>query len=52
MKVLTVVPQKLKPFWKNDDRVDYLTLSFDGLGALVAEPEFQDAYRLYPTILP
>ena len=52
MKVLTVVPQKLKPFWKNDDRVDYLTLSFDGLGALVAEPEFKDAYRLYPTILP
>jgi len=52
MKVLTVVPQKLKPFWKNDDRVDYLTLSFDGFGALVAEPEFKDAYRLFPTILP
>jgi hypothetical protein len=50
-KGLTVVPQALKPRWKNKSRVDFLQLSFDNFYAMVAEPEYLDIYRLYPTIL-
>ena len=49
-KGLTVVPQTLKPRWKSKKRVDYLQLSFAGIVGAMAEPEFQDVYRLYPTI--
>lgn len=53
-KGLTVAPQTLKPRWKSKNRVDYLQLSLGGiLGGIVsagAEPEFQDVYRLYPTV--
>jgi hypothetical protein len=52
MKNLKVVPQKLKARWTNKSRVEYVQLSFDGFGPLVADPEFQDLYRLYDTILP
>jgi hypothetical protein len=49
---LTVAPQTLKARWKSKARVDYLQLSFNGFIPMLAEPEFQDVYRLYPTILP
>lgn len=48
-KGLTVVPQTLKPRWKSKKRVDYLQLS-GGIVSMMAEPEFQDVYRLYPTV--
>jgi hypothetical protein len=51
-KGLKVVPQKLKPRWINRSRVDYLTLSFEDFPRMVAEPEYLDVYKLYPTILP
>ena len=51
-KGLTVVPQTLKPRWKNKNRVDYLQLSFSEMAEMIAEPEYWDVYRLYPTIIP
>jgi hypothetical protein len=50
-KGLTVVPQTLQPRWKNKARVDYLQLSFRKLSQMLADPEYYDVYRLYPTIL-
>jgi hypothetical protein len=49
---LTSVRQPLKPRWKNKGRVDYMTRSFPDFGAMAADPEYQDIYRLYPTIIP
>jgi hypothetical protein len=51
-KGFTVVPQTLKPRWKNKNRVDYLQLSYGSLPDIVAEPEYWDVYRLYSTIMP
>ena len=44
--------QPLKPRWKNKGRVDYMTRSFPDFGAMAADAEYQDIYRLYPTIIP
>ena len=49
---LTVVTPSLKPRWQRKARVDYVQLEFDKLGEMLADPEFQDTFRLYPTILP
>jgi hypothetical protein len=51
-KGLKVVTQTLKARWINKARADYVQLTFDDTGDLAADPEFQDAYKLYPTILP
>ena len=49
---LTAVRQPLKPRWTNKGRVDYMTRSFPDFGAMAADAEYQDIYRLYPTIIP
>jgi hypothetical protein len=52
MNGATVVPLTPGPRWKSKNRVDYVQLSFNSLGALKADPEFAKAFPLYPTILP
>lgn len=51
-KGLTVIPQTLKPRWQNKKRVDYLQRSFGSYFSMIAEMEFHDVRRLYPTIMP
>jgi hypothetical protein len=51
-KSLKVVPQKLKARWTSRSRVDFVQLSFEDFMPMLADPEFQNLYRLYPTILP
>jgi hypothetical protein len=45
---------ELRPRWKRKRKLgaEYVTLSFESNINLVADPEFQNAIRLYPTILP
>jgi len=45
-------PLHLKARWTKKYDVDYFRTSFKDLNALKAHPEFVDAYRLFPTILP
>jgi hypothetical protein len=49
-KGLTVVPQTLKPRWRSKNRADYLQLSFGENDIPLADPEFRDIMRLYPTV--
>jgi len=52
-KGLEVVPQKLPGArWRHRSNVDYVQLSFDDIGDMQAEREFQEILRLYPSILP
>lgn len=55
LKGLTVVPPPTPPKakWVNKNNVTYVQfLDLKDLSALKSEPEFADAYRLFPTILP
>ena len=54
MRGLTPVKQQhpLSPQWQNRGPVDFLVRSFGDLNALSAYIEFQDAFGLFPTILP
>lgn len=52
LKGLRPVAQPLKPGWQRRNRVDYVFHSFGSANALYANPEFQDVFKLYRTILP
>jgi hypothetical protein len=43
---------ELRPRWLRKRHVDYIQLSFEDIVSLLAEPEFQNVLRLYPSILP
>lgn len=47
---LSVVPQALKPKWRNKNQVDYVQLSFGDSRSLEADPEVWDTVKLYPSV--
>ena len=48
----TPVDQALKPRWKKDSPAMHIELSFANQANLMGDPEFQDANKLYPLLLP
>ena len=49
---LKPVDQALKPRWKKDSRAMHIELSLANQVGLMGDPEFLDAYKLYPHLLP
>jgi hypothetical protein len=49
---LKPVDQALKPRWKKDSRAMHIELSLANQFSLMSDPEFLDAYKLYPHLLP